>query len=107
MFGWMLFRADDFPRALTYAKTLFKMNGNPWCDNLFIFNSREYIFTFVIAAIAAFPLFKSIRDHISSRSDRVKGIVRLVWFLVQMGLAIVSVSGLVMSSHNPFLYANF
>ncbi len=106
-YGWMLFRAAGFSQAVTYTKALFRLGGNPWRDSLFTFNLREYVFTFCFSVICAFPVCKTIRERISSHSSRTSSAVRLIWYLVQLVLAIVSVSGIVMSSHNPFLYANF
>lgn len=107
MFGWMLFRADGMPRAITYAKSLFKLAGNPWRDSLFKFNSREYIVTLFFAVVGAFPLCRELRRRLSVRSESAAAAVRLVWYLIQLILAVISVSCLVMGSHNPFWYANF
>ena len=107
MFGWMLFRSDGMLRAVTYAQSLFKLAGNPWRDSLFKFNFREYIVTFFFAVISAFPLCKIIRNRLSARSESAAAAVRLVWYLIQLILAVISVSCLVMGSHNPFWYANF
>ena len=107
MFGWMLFRSDGMPRAVTYAQSLFKLAGNSWRDSLFKFNSREYIVTFFFAVIGAFPLCRILRNHLSARSESAAAAVRLVWYLIQLILAVISVSCLVMGSHNPFWYANF
>ena len=107
MFGWMLFRADGMPRAIHYAASLFKLAGNPWRDSLFKFNSREYIVTFFFAVIGAFPLCRELRRRLSAMGNSAAAQVRLFWYLVQLILAVISVSCLVMGSHNPFWYTNF
>ena len=107
MYAWMLFRAVDFSQAVFYTKSLFKLNGNAWRDSLFIFNSREYIVTLVLAVICAFPFVRMLRNYINSHKQNVAGFVRFVWFVIQMVLAVVSLSSIVMSTHNPFLYTNF
>ena len=107
MFGWMLFRANDMPHAVFYAKSLFRLSHNPWRDSLFKFNSREYIVTFLFAILSAFPLCRMLRSRISARGETAASAVRLVWYLIQLLLAVISVSCLVISSHNPFWYQNF
>lgn len=107
MFGWMLFRAADFHQVFRYSKDLLKLSGNAWRDSLFKFNFREYIVTLIFAVICAFPFCKNVREKISQQGEKYASITRLIWFLIQFILAVVSVSCLVMSSHNPFLYTNF
>lgn len=107
MFGWMLFRSPDLTHAAIYAKSLFRLNGNAWRDSLFKFNSREYLLTFVIAVICAFPVCRRVRERIAARGERTAETARLLWFVFQLILAVVSLSNLVISSHNPFLYINF
>ncbi len=107
MYAWMLFRVPDLPHAITYTRRLLKFTGNPWQDSLFRFYSREYIVTFFFAVICAFPLCRKIRTRISSKSPAAANTVRICRFLLQLVLAVISVSCLVMSSHNPFLYEAF
>lgn len=107
LFGWMLFRSTNVTHALFYMKSLVKLTGNPWRDSLFKFNIREYWVTYVFAVICAFPLCRNLRNKISAHGETAASAVRLVWYLIQLLLAVVSVSSLVMSTHNPFLYAKF
>jgi len=107
MYGWMLFRVQDISQALAYTRRLLKFTGNPWKNSLFRFYSREYIFTLIFSVICAFPLCKKIRDGISSKGIVAANTVKLFWYLLQLGLAVVSISWMVMSSHNPFLYESF
>lgn len=106
-YGWMLFHSANFCQAITYTKALFRIDGKPWRDNLFILNSREYIVTFFFGVICAFPICRKLRNRISACSPAASSVVRMAWFLLQMVLAVTSVSCLVMSSHNPFLYMNY
>ncbi len=107
MYGWMLFRVQDIPQALAYTRRLLKFTGNPMKNSQFRFYSREYIFTLIFSVICAFPLCKRIRDRISSKGTAAANTIKLFWYLLQLGLAVVSISWMVMSSHNPFLYEAF
>ena len=107
MYAWMIFRAADFSQIVTYSSSLLKLENNAWWDNFFTFNSREYIVTLIVAVICAFPLFRWLRNKISSKGEKSRAIVHIIWYLVQLLLGVVSVSNLVINSHNPFLYFNF
>lgn len=107
MYGWMLFRVQDLPHAISYTRRLLKLSSNPWHDSQFRFYLREYIVTFVFAIICAFPFCKNFRRRINDKGQAAAYTIRLCWYLLQLGLAIVSISSLVMGSHNPFLYEAF
>ncbi len=107
MFGWMLFRSRNFGSAVAYVKALFYLNGISFRDGNFLYNSREYIFIMIIAVIAAFPLLRNIRARISERGEKAASAVRILWYLIQVILAVLSLSCLVLGSHDPFLYVKF
>ena len=107
MFGWVLFRVKDFPQAMGFYSSLFKLTGNAWRDSLFKFNSREYIVTLIFALLCCTPVFKKIRLNLSSRGEKAEAAVNFVTFLIQFIMAIFSISLLVVSTHDPFVYFNF
>jgi len=107
MFGWVFFRSANIAQAFFYAKSLFKLAGNPWRDSLFKFNSVEYWMTYLFAVLCAFPFCRILRKRIAECGESAASAARVIWYLIQLILAVVSVSSLVMSTHNPFLYADF
>ena len=107
IFGWMLFRSEDMVQAMDYIRSLFKLNGNPWRGDMFIFNFREYYFTLIFAFISAFPIIRYIRSSISKKGKLSENTVNVVWYCIQLLLAVISLSCLAMNTHNPFLYSNF
>lgn len=107
MFGWVLFRVKDFPEAINFYSSLFRLTGNAWRDSLFTFNSREYIVTLLFALLCCTPFFKKIRLKLSSHGEKSEAAVNFVYFLLQFILVIFSISLLVVSTHDPFVYFNF
>ncbi|MBQ6518098.1 MAG: MBOAT family protein [Anaerolineaceae bacterium] len=105
--SWMLFRAENMHQAFEYGKCLIKLNGNPWRDSLLKFNFREYLFTLFFAVFAAFPLCSKIRRHLALQLNDGKNSIDLLWFVIQLILAVISISCLVIGTHNPFIYSNF
>ena len=103
----MLFRAADFSQVVTYTHALLRLDGNLWRGSLFTFNSREYIVTLIFAVLCVFPWCKNLREHISAHGEKSAAAVRVSWYLIQLLLGVVSLSCLVMGSHNPFEYGNF
>ena len=106
-YGWMIFRSADITHAYLYTKWLLKRGGAVLTDSMFRFRLREYIVTLVIAAAASFPLCPYFRKKLAARGGRTAAGARTVWYLLQLMLAVISVSSLVMNTHNPFLYVNF
>ncbi len=106
-YAWMIFRSADLSQVYLYTKWLLKHGGSEWTDSLFRFRFREYIVTFVIALFASLPFCRYIRERAAARGERTAAAVRLSWYLLQLLLAVLSVSSLVMSTHDPFLYVNF
>ncbi len=106
--GWVLFRAENLPRAGMYLRDLFGMNGNAWMDDVFRFTFREYLTVFATGMLFSLPLGRWIRK-ISDRRGwrRLAALGEGAESLLQLILFVISVSCLVMSAHNPFIYFNF
>ena len=107
IYGMMLFRAADVSQAINYTHALFRLDGNLMRDSLFKFYSREYLFTLIFAVFCAFPWCKKLRERISAHGEGAALAVKGTWYLIQLLLAVVSLSCLVMGSYNPFVYAKF
>jgi D-alanyl-lipoteichoic acid acyltransferase DltB (MBOAT superfamily) len=105
--GWVVFRAENLPAAKFFVKSMFGMAGNAFIDGAVRFNLREYFTIFVAGCLCATPVFKVLKERISSRGPRAALLVKGAGYAVQLLLFVVSVSSLVMNAHNPFIYFNF
>lgn len=108
IFGFVFFRLPDLAQITNYFRNLFGLNGNLFIDNAVIFNSREYIVPLIVGIIGLFPIIRKLEKIISCRCGKISAsMIRLVWFLILLVLAIFSVSSMAMSSNNPFMYMVF
>ncbi len=101
MLGWVLFRADTFPRAGEMLGALF--GGAGFFDARAGYLLREYGF----ALLAAFPACLPIRPALEARL-RPDGFLR-VWGVPALALLlfVLSFVRLAGSSFNPFIYYRF
>lgn len=105
--GWVVFRSESLPAAKLFIKSMFGMAGNGLMDGVARFNMREYFIVFAAGCLCATPVFKVLKERISSRGPRAAVLCNGAGYAVQFLLFIVSVSFLVMNAHNPFIYFNF
>ena len=95
--GWVLFRSDTLAAAGRHLSAMFGFGGSV-ADEPSVFWWREIATVLVVAAIGSLPIAKGVKKN---RVAVVAG------GLAQAALFAVSVSCLVMRSHNPFIYFNF
>ena len=107
MFGWVLFRAESLSGAAGYLQAMFKLNGNEFIDNDFVFYVREYAVALIIGVLLSTPVLRFLKERFVSKSELAARVFENASYAMQMLLFIVSVSCLVMNAHNPFIYFNF
>lgn len=95
--GWVLFRSPSLAVAGDYIGAMFGVTARGFCDGNAVFWSREVAVVFVCALVGATPLLR----RITHPAFVVPG------YVAQFLLFIISVSCLVMNTHNPFIYFNF
>ena len=105
--GWVLFNSKSIFEALIYIKSMFMLNGNSISDNSFLFTLRNYYMTIIIGIVCATPVFRKLKTIIEKKSSVTAAVLFIVFDFVQVILFAVSVSSIVMSTHNPFIYFNF
>ncbi|MEW8966937.1 MBOAT family protein [Exiguobacterium alkaliphilum] len=110
--GWVFFRADDFPYALSYLSAMFNLNGAPVWDSEAMFYFVQYGVILVIAMIAATPLPKLFGEKVLRlEQDSKKLWVNYMAGFMRLGfmatIFIFAVSYIVASSFNPFIYFRF
>ncbi|KAB2864866.1 MAG: MBOAT family protein, partial [Exiguobacterium chiriqhucha] len=111
--GWVFFRADDFPYAIAYLQTMFGLHGGPLFDQQALYYLVQYGVVLLVAIIAATPiprivvgkfLSQELDDTKTTATRRIVGLVRVSGVLV---LFFLSISYIVSSTFNPFIYFRF
>ncbi len=95
--GWVLFRAPSIGAAGSHLAAMF--GSAPLVDGPAVFWSREMVVPFACAVVGSAPILKA---------RCLSGAwMAAIGYVIQFALFVVSVSCLVMSAHNPFIYFNF
>lgn len=120
--GWVLFKCgfdanmaamkgemvNSLPATLHYISTMFHLNGQPlWSDTatLWLHETRYF---YVFALIFSFPIVPwLIRKGDALKHPAAQWAYTLSFFLVFIGVFILSVAYIVKSGYNPFIYFNF
>lgn len=100
--GWVIFRADSLHAAIDYLKAMFGLNGNPFSDGNFqgFFTQNQILLA--LGVVFCTPITERISRKLGNNS--VWQMLRAVMLVF---LLILSVSSLVSSSYNPFIYFQF
>lgn len=101
--GWVLFRANGLKNALKYLGCMFGVMGNVGVDPLSFFLLNNYFVTFIICGIASLP----IAIYLEQKSRRAFKYFEMVSKLWSLGIILVSLSYIVNSDYDPFIYFNF
>ncbi|MCK9174059.1 MAG: MBOAT family protein [Desulforhopalus sp.] len=113
--GWVIFRADSIGYAMGYVKAMFSF-GRPDLFNsqIFINVNNNFILTFIIAIIFSAPVREIILKalNIDSLEDVITGkfsgaVWQLLSFLSLGFIYLYSISSILGSDYNPFLYFRF
>ncbi|PGS48698.1 MBOAT family protein [Bacillus sp. AFS041924] len=109
--GWVFFRSETFSYAFDYIKTMFAFNGTGlWnsSNNLYV---SEYGLLFIIAIITATPIGKMVTQKLGEWLTSKSKIASLGFQFGEAGwycfLLLVSLSYVVASTFNPFIYFKF
>ena len=107
IFGWILFRAEGFGDGFVYIKSMFGLNGNTLADDTFRFNVQEYGVILLAGIICATPVFRLAENKLRFVSGKMEALCNNSASVIQFILFLISISFLVMNTHNPFIYFNF
>ncbi|MBE6913351.1 MAG: MBOAT family protein [Ruminococcaceae bacterium] len=99
--GWVLFDLPTLGGALAYYKAMFGFSGAGLCSAADLYHLRSFALMFIVAAVAALPLGKSLYDRLPAR---VKAVATPVMILAVL---VLSTAYLVDATYNPFLYFRF
>ena len=106
LFGWVIFRANSLGYSVGYMKSMFGLNGNPLLDNMSSFLLQENYVVIIISIVLCLPIAKKIKI-LCDTYVVTNAIVAVLTPALYIGLFIISISYILNSSYNPFIYFNF
>ena len=109
LIGFGIFRFENIHDLGNFFKNLVGANGNQLINDNTITAFMNYLFVFLIALIACFPIIPAIKKRIEQSSQAVYSIAAITATCCALMLLFVDTSVLVetFGSNNPFIYWNF
>lgn len=106
IFGQLLFRIDSLSRFLPYVGSMFGLTDNAIIDGFTKLSLQDNACLFLIGIFFSFPVLSWYKSH-----RDIHPVVQKAYLLAQpliytFGL-LISISYMLLSSYNPFLYLNF
>jgi alginate O-acetyltransferase complex protein AlgI len=107
MVGWVFFRSEDIPYALSFLKRLFGLaSGNNYASLIYINNYT--VFIFILAVVLCLPTGKTISKLLKPQT---LALMKQIWhygrYPVYLFLLFIEGSELAQSAYNPFIYFRF
>lgn len=100
--GWVFFRANSVGDALLYLKTMFGLNNNVFIDKVVIDYLAQNIVVIIIGVVLCTPVVKILSTKLKK--------YQLFNYASVCGLICLfalSLSSIISSTYNPFIYFNF
>ena len=105
--GWVLFALESPGRILGYLRVMAGMGGR-LADAEGFYLGRQYGVLFLIAALAATPLFGRAAEELrKSGTGPAIALYRFGEKVIPAALLLLAIAGIVEASYNPFLYFRF
>ena len=101
--GWVVFRADSLGIAWSYIKTMLGMQNRVLFDAIFFENLKQSGIVLCFSMMFSLPVSKWVKARINAEH----AILNILYNLFVVVLFVLSISSIVSSSHNPFIYFNF
>ena len=93
--GWVFFRANDLPAALTFLKSMFVFNGSSIAQ-LLTFINKKYLLCLFVGALLSIPWLKKLNERF-----------RILFDIFLIILFILAIAYMLGSGFSPFLYFRF
>lgn len=104
--SWVLFTAEELAHGVTYLKTMFGFGA--LYDQRFLYDFYTHIVLFIIAGVAATPLWRVIDTSLVQKESNWWAPTRqLIKFTGMLAILLLATAYLVDDSFNPFLYFRF
>ncbi len=103
--GWVFFRSETLPQALTFLEKMFSANGNL----VQVDTGQKFIFIFILAVIFSFmavvPGVEKWQENILGYKEKLS---RIVWMtLFSILFYFICLASVTSSGFNPFIYFRF
>jgi alginate O-acetyltransferase complex protein AlgI len=109
MIGWVFFRADNFTYSIDYIQTMFGLNGRPFMENITMYYLNDYSIVLLVAILFSMPVYEWGKTVIKKYfiHSFTKIMIDLLHIALILVLFVVSITHLVNSTYNPFIYFRF
>ena len=98
LISFYIFAFDNTNDLINYGSILFGLSNNELINNMTLFYIMDNIYLLIIGIVLCTPIYKKISERF--KNGYLMGIIYFVLF-------IITISFLVSSSYNPFLYFRF
>lgn len=100
--GWVIFRAENLGIAVNYIGYMFGINNQTADFAPFVAMLYQSLTVIAIGVICSTPIFKILGEKIKENF-----FTNIIYACMIAVIFVLSVSSLVSSSYNPFIYFNF
>ena len=108
LIGWVFFSVESNSGIVQYLEAMFGLNGAGLYNREALFLGLEYVILFVMAVIAATPLFHKLAVRMeNSGKGYTIACYRVFEKLIPAVLLLASIAYIVDATYNPFLYFRF
>ena len=104
--SFVIFNTDTLGESLTFLKSMFGLNALPFLNHSTLYYLRSYGILLLISFFFLFPNYKTLIKKLSTTKLN-KTIMDILEVIIYLSIFILSVSFIVDSSYNPFLYFRF
>lgn len=105
--GWVLFRANDLISGFKYWGNLIGIGSAGFSDSYSLFTLKSTWGIFIIGILFCFPVAKKVKELVQRKKGLYDFCDKVVMTAVYVGLLLICVAYMQISTYNPFLYNNF
>lgn len=104
--GWVFFRIEGFRNSLKVIKSLFSISY--YNINAIIYDlNKEVFFILIIALIFSIPILKYLNNIVKLRNEKIYSTLYVIQDISIFIVFIISITYMIASSYNPFIYFRF
>ena len=100
--GWVIFRSSSIQEAFIYIGGMFGINANSFISPLFFDCIGQVIIFLILGILFSFPLVPKIKEKIKENT-----ITEIIYIILLVSIFVLSISSIIGSANNPFIYFNF
>ena len=103
--GWVFFNSATLGDSIQYLKSMFCI-GVPLVDPYFFFSIKENALVLIVSLVCCFPIISLLKKRIP-QTIQSRTAFRSSAYIALALILVLSVSYVVKSAYNPFIYFNF